>query len=55
MNERASEMRGTTFYQENRLAVREMDKSYLAHLKSLNKIKERVKSNMRKFLSLLCF
>lgn len=41
-------MRGTTFYKENRLAVRDMDKSYLAHLTSLNKIKQRNKSSMCK-------
>ena len=45
-------MRGTTFYKENRLAIRDLDKSYLTHLTSLNKIKQRNKSSMCKFLNL---
>ena len=42
-------MRGSAFYNENRLKVRELDKNYLVHRDMLNKIKSRVKSNMCKF------
>ena len=41
-------MRGTNFFAENRYAAREQDRGYLAHLKSLNKIKVRNRSSMCK-------
>ena len=41
-------MRGSAFYMEHRLAARETDKNYIVHLESLNRIKQRQKSTMRK-------
>ena len=43
-------MRGTSYYQGNRLAVRELDKNYIAHRERLNNLKYR-KNNPRKYPS----
>ena len=43
-------MRGSSFYKENRLAVRDLDKDYIRHRDMLNKIKQRHKSYMCKFV-----
>ena len=39
-------MRGSAFYKESILAVRDNDRSYIVHRDMLNKIKLRQKSNM---------
>ena len=39
-------MRGSSFYKENRLAMRDVDKNYLVHRDMLNRIKQRQKSTM---------
>ena len=48
-------MRGSSFYKENRLAMRDLDKNYLVHRDMLNRIKQRQKSNMLEAQGLKAF